>query len=121
MAKILLIEDEEALQKALTRALEIEGFNVVSAYDGKAGLELAQKENPDLILLDLILPQMDGFEVLRGIKSSPEAKNIPIIILTNLEQAQNVEKIIEFGPLNYLVKANYNLDEIVAKIKELLK
>lgn len=121
MAKILLIEDEEALQKALSKALEIEGFNVMGAYDGKTGLDLALKEKPDLILLDLILPQMDGFEVLRGIKSSPEAKDIPIMILTNLEQAQNVEKIIEFGPLNYLVKTNYTLDEIIEKIKELLK
>ena len=121
MHKILLIEDEEALQKSLSKALEDEGFNVVGAYDGKTGLGLALKEKPDLILLDLILPQMDGFEVLRELKKSPETKNISVMILTNLEQTQNVEKTIEFGPLNYLVKANYNLDEIVEKIKESLK
>lgn len=121
MTKILLIEDEEALQKALSKSLEIENFTVISAYDGKTGLEAAQKEKPDLILLDLILPQIDGFEVLRELKKSPETKDIPVIILTNLEQSQSVEKTIEFGPLNYLVKANYNLDEIIVKIKELLK
>lgn len=121
MAKILLIEDEEALQKSLSKTLEMEGFNVINAYNGKTGLELALKEKPDLILLDLILPQMDGFEVLRELKKSPETKNISIIILTNLEQIQSVEKTIEFGPLNYLIKANYNLEEIVAKIKEVLK
>lgn len=121
MAKILLIEDEEALQKALSKSLEMENYTVISAYDGKTGLEAARKEKPDLILLDLILPQMDGFEVLRELKKSPETKDIPVIILTNLEQSQSVEKTIEFGPLNYLVKANYNLDEIIAKIKELLK
>lgn len=121
MKKIILIEDEEALQKSLSKSLEMENFTVISAYDGKAGLEMALKENPDLILLDLILPQMDGFEVLKELKKSPKTKDVPIIILTNLEQSQSVEKTMEFGPLNYLVKANYNLDEIVSKIKELLK
>lgn len=121
MKKILLIEDEEALQKSLSKSLEMENFTVISAYDGKAGLEMALKENPDLILLDLILPQMDGFEVLKELKKSPETKDVPIIILTNLEQSQSVEKTIEFGPLNYLVKANYNLEEIVAKIKDIVR
>lgn len=121
MSKILFIEDEEALQKSLTKALELEGFNVIGAYDGQAGIDAAIKEKPDLILLDLILPKIDGFEVLKRLKSSPETKDIRIIILTNLEQTQSVEKIIEYGPLNYLVKANYNLDEIVAKIREILK
>lgn len=119
--KILFIEDEEALQKSLSKTLELEGFNVLSAYDGLSGLETAQKELPDLILLDLILPKIDGFEVLRKLKSTPETKDIPVIILTNLEQVQSVEKTIEFGPLNYLVKANYDLEEIVVKIKEVLK
>lgn len=119
--KILFIEDEEALQKSLTKVLEIEGFNVISAYDGQSGIETIEKEMPDLILLDLILPKIDGFEVLKRIKTSPATKEIPVIILTNLEQIQSVEKLIEYGPLNYLVKANYNLDEIVEKIKEVIK
>lgn len=121
MAKILFVEDEEALQKSLSKTLEIDGFDVVNAYDGVAGFETAKKEKPDLILLDLILPKIDGFEVLKRLKNDPDTKDIPVIILTNLEQVQSVEKTIEFGPLNYLVKANYNLDEIVAKIKEVLK
>lgn len=121
MSKILFIEDEEALQKSLAKALEIEGYTVISAYDGRAGIDTALKEGPDLILLDLILPQIDGFEVLKKLKTTAETKNIPVIILTNLEQVQSVEKIIEYGPLNYLVKANYTLDEIIAKIKEVLK
>lgn len=119
--KILFIEDEEALQKSLTKVLEIEGFNVISAYDGQSGIETVEKEMPDLILLDLILPKIDGFEVLKRIKTTPATKEIPVIILTNLEQIQSVDKLIEYGPLNYLVKANYNLDEIVEKIKEVLK
>lgn len=119
--KIIFIEDEEALQKSLTKVLEIEGFNVISAYDGQSGIETVEKEMPDLILLDLILPKIDGFEVLKRIKTTPATKEIPVIILTNLEQIQSVDKLIEYGPLNYLVKANYNLDEIVEKIKEVLK
>lgn len=121
MKKILFVEDEEALQKSLSKTLEIEGFDVKSAYDGITGFETAKKEKPDLILLDLILPKIDGFEVLKRLKNDPDTKEIPVIILTNLEQVQSVEKTIEFGPLNYLVKANYNLDEIVVKIKEVLK
>ena len=121
MAKILFIEDETALQRTLSAVMEQVGHSVTNAYDGEKGLELAQGAPPDLILLDLILPKIDGFEVLKRLKSSPETKDIRIIILTNLEQTQSVEKIIEYGPLNYLVKANYNLDEIVAKIREVLK
>lgn len=121
MSKILFIEDEEALQKSLTKALEMEGYNVFSAYDGQSGIDIAEKERPDLILLDLILPKIDGFEVLKIIKTSSSTKDIPVIILTNLEQIQSVEKLIEYGPLNYLVKANYSLDEIIEKIKEALK
>lgn len=119
--KILFIEDEEALQKSLTKVLELEGYTVISAYDGQAGVDNALKERPDLILLDLILPKIDGFEVLKTLKTTVETKDIPVMILTNLEQAQSVEKIIEYGPLNYLVKANYTLDEIILKIKEVLK
>lgn len=120
MAKILLIEDEEALQKSLTRALELEGFKMINAYDGKTGVQMATKENPNLILLDLILPKIDGFEIFKILKGDPKTRDIPIIILTNLEQVQGIDKLIEYGPINYLVKANYTLDEIVVKIKETL-
>lgn len=121
MAKILFIEDEEALQKSLSKMLELEGFEVSGAYDGQTGLEIAQKEKPDIILLDLILPKIDGFEVLKRLKTDPKTKDIAVIILTNLEQVQSVEKLIEYGPINYLVKANYTLEEIVQKIKETLR
>lgn len=120
MTKILFIEDEEALQKSLSKMLELEGFEVYGAYDGQTGLEIAQKEKPDIILLDLILPKIDGFEILKRLKTNPETKDIAVIILTNLEQVQNVEKLIEYGPINYLVKANYTLEEITQKIKEAL-
>lgn len=93
---------------------------MINAYDGKTGVQMATKENPNLILLDLILPKIDGFEIFKILKGDPKTRDIPIIILTNLEQVQGIDKLIEYGPINYLVKANYTLDEIVVKIKETL-
>lgn len=121
MKKILFIEDEEALQKTFTEALRKEGYETFSALNGEIGLKLAKKEKPDLILLDLILPRLNGFDVLKSIKEDKETKSIPIIVLTNLEAVENVEKAIELGAMTYLVKANYGLDEMVEKVKQVLE
>jgi len=121
MKKILFIEDEPALQKAIGELLTNEGYEVIKALDGETGLNLAKKEKPNLILLDLILPKKDGFEVLAELKQSPETKDIPVIILTNLERATDVEKALELGANTYLVKANYTLQEVVEKVKNALK
>jgi len=120
MKKILFIEDESALQKTFGEILSQEGFKMISALDGETGLNLAKKEKPDLILLDLILPKLHGFEVLKRLKGDPETKEIPIIVLTNLEEIADVEKAIELGATTYLVKANYSLEEVVQKIKKAL-
>jgi len=101
--------------------LKEKGYEVGNAHDGEAGLKMAQDIKPDLILLDLILPKIDGFTVLKELKKSPETKDIPVIVLTNLESAEDVEKVIEFGATTYLVKAHYELEDIVAKIKEVLE
>ena len=119
--KILYIEDEPSLQKTVGEILEQEGFSVLFASDGNTGLRLAQEEKPDLILLDLILPQKNGFEVLEGLKANKETAEIPVIITTNLEGTGDVEKILELGATTYLVKANYSLLEVVEKVKEVLK
>jgi len=121
MAKILFIEDETALQKTLSAVMEQAGHTVVNAYDGEKGLELAQEAAPDLILLDLILPKMDGFSVLEKLKGDQKTKDIPVIVLTNLESVDDVEKVIGLGATTYLVKANYDLDDIAGKINEVLK
>ncbi|MFH1841278.1 MAG: response regulator [Candidatus Nealsonbacteria bacterium] len=118
--KILIVEDESALQKTFGDILGQEGYLVVSALDGEAGLDMAKKEKPDLILLDLILPKMHGFEVLKAIKEDQEIKDIPIIVLTNLEGTGDVEKALELGATTYLVKTNYTLEDVVKKIKEAL-
>jgi|YelNatPaOPRAMG01_1025707.scaffolds.fasta_scaffold03883_15 DNA-binding response OmpR family regulator len=119
--RILFIEDERELQKALREFLEKEDFEVLSAFDGKSGLEMAEKERPDLILLDLILPKMDGFKLLEKIKQKEETKGIPVIVLTNLEEMKSVEKAINLGARGYLVKSYYSLEELVDKIKKELK
>ena len=116
--KILVIEDEATLQKALNDVLLQEGFEVSSASDGVTGLEIAKKENPDLILLDIILPKMDGFEVLAKLKADDE--NTPVVILTNLSDVNDVQKALDLGATTYLVKADYHLNEVIQKIKEIL-
>lgn len=122
MSKVILfVEDEPTLQKTLGRVLEKEGYEVQSALDGQSGLALVKRIKPSLVLLDLILPKMDGFEVLQKIKADPEIKSIPVIVLTNLESSQDIEKALSLGANNYLVKANYELDEVIGRVKELVK
>jgi len=121
MKKILFIEDEAALQKTFGEILRQEGYEMVSALDGEIGLRLAEAEKPDLILLDLILPRMHGFDVLKELKTKEPTKNIPIIILTNLEKAEDIQKALELGATTYLVKANYTLEEVIKKVKKVLK
>lgn len=120
MKKILFIEDEPALQKTLGGALIAENFQVVSAMDGEIGLRLAKSEKPDLILLDLILPRLQGLEVLKRLKQDIDCRQIPVIILTNLDDAKNIEEALEMGATTYLAKTSYNLGEVVEKIKKAL-
>ena len=118
---ILFIEDESSLQKTFSDLLKSEGYEMISALDGEIGLRLAKTKNPDLILLDLILPKVHGFEVLKELKTDPKTKEIPIIVLTNLEGIGDVEKALELGATTYLVKAQYTLEEVVEKIKKIIE
>jgi len=120
MKTILFIEDESALQKTFGETLRREGYKVVSATDGETGANLAKEIKPDLVLLDLILPKMDGFEVLKKIREDKETEKIPVIILTNLESNLDVEKALELSATTYLVKANYELKELVEKVRQTL-
>jgi len=121
MKKILFIEDESALQKTFKDILEKEGYELISAFDGETGLESAKTQKPDLILLDLILPRKNGFEVLEKLKKDEVTKEIPVIVLTNLEDIESVEKAIELGATTYLVKAQYSLEEVIQKVKKALE
>lgn len=118
--RILFIEDESALQKAFSDTLRGEGYEVTSALNGEVGLRLAKEKEPDLILLDLILPKKDGFQVLEALKKGEETKKVPVIVLTNLEEAEDVQRALSLGATTYLVKANYKLEEVVDKIEKAL-
>jgi len=120
MKTILFVEDESVLQKTFGEVLKQEGYEVISALDGQIGLRLAKEKNPDLILLDLILPKIHGFDVLKKLKEDKETQEIPVIVLTNLEGIGDVDKALELGATTYLVKAQYTLEEVVEKIKKAL-
>lgn len=121
MKKIIIVEDEQVLQKALSIELLGAEFQVLSALDGQAGLALIQKEKPDLVLLDLTMPKMPGFEVLKNLKADPATKSIPVIILSNLGQDEDKEKGMSLGAADYFVKSSTDLSVLSEKIKKMLK
>jgi DNA-binding response OmpR family regulator len=118
--RILLVEDEEMLSNMYQVKFQNDGFTMIKANNGEEGLQLADKEKPDFILLDVIMPKMDGFTVLKKLKENPNTKNIPVLLLTNLGQDEDVKKGNELGAVGYLVKANITPSEVVAKVKSLL-
>lgn len=119
--KILIIEDEEMILSVLRKKLIENGFDVISAVDGEIGLSKALSDHPDLILLDIVLPKIDGITLLE--KYNQEMKNgkVPIIILSNLDSAEKIEESKLKGVHDYLVKTNWSLDDVAKKIKETLK
>ena len=119
--RVLIIEDDEFLAGIYTTKLDLEGFDVFHAADGEAGIKLAKKAKPDLILLDILMPKMDGFEVLKALKKDPATKDTPTVMLTNLGQKEDVDKGLELGAVDYLLKAHFVPSETVSKIKKILK
>lgn len=121
--KILVIEDETVMRESLEDVLANNDYEVKTACDGEEGIELIKSFSPDLILLDIILPKKDGFEVLQSLKSADEENkiNIPVILLTNISGMESVQKALDLGATTYLVKADYQLNEILEKIKETLE
>lgn len=112
------MEDEAASQQALKEAFEGKGYNILLASNGEEGLELAKKQKPNLILLDIIMPKKDGFEVMQEINDDASISHIPVVLLTNLSHAQDIEKAIGLGARTYLVKSEYQLEDIVKKVQE---
>ena len=122
MAKtILIIEDDKFLRELIVRKLNEEDFEVSQAVDGEEGIKKIIEEKPNLILLDLILPGIDGFEVLARMKKESALSSIPVIILSNLGQKDDVEKGLKMGAIDYLIKAHFTPGEIIEKIKAALK
>ncbi|MEA1936921.1 MAG: response regulator [Patescibacteria group bacterium] len=119
--KVLIIEDDSYIMEMYKIKFAYSGFEVISASDGEKGLKILEKERPDIILLDVIMPKKDGFSVLKEIKSKPAIKEIPVVLLTNLGQRENIEKGFELGAVSYIIKAHFTPSEIVEKIKDALK
>jgi len=121
MPKILIIEDDKFLRELIVRKLSIEKeFEIVNAVDGESGLKVFKESKPDIVLLDLILPGIDGFEVLTKMKQDPALSPVPVIILSNLGQKDDVEKGMKLGAVDYMVKAHFTPNEIVEKVKQTL-
>ncbi len=120
MPKILVVEDDKFLREMITRKLDKEGYEVFEAVDGEKGEEKIKEEKPDIVLLDLILPGIDGFEVLERVKKDPSTEGIPVIILSNLGQKSEVERGLKLGAVDFLIKAHFTPAEIVSKIKEII-
>ncbi|MBU0731884.1 response regulator [Patescibacteria group bacterium] len=118
--KIVLVEDDKFLSKMYQSKLSMEGMDVNAAYDGEEGLEMVKKEKPDIILLDIVLPKMEGWDVLKAIKDDLEVKDIPVIILSNLGQEEDVRKGQSLGAADYLIKAHFVPREVIEKIKSIL-
>lgn len=118
---ILLVEDDTFLSGMYVSKLDLEGFNVLLASDGEDGERQAIAQKPDLIILDIKLPKKDGLDVLESIKRHPQAKMIPVILLTNYSEKEFIQRGFALGAATYLIKAHFMPSEVIAKIKRILK
>ena len=118
---ILIIEDDKFLRDLIAQKLTKEEFGTAEAVDGEHGLKKVKEVKPDLVLLDLILPGIDGFEVLAKIKEDPILAEIPVIILSNLGQKDDIERGLRLGAVDYLIKAHFTPGEIIEKVKNVFK
>ena len=121
MKSILLVEDDPLMVDIYTTKLKEAGFSVELASSGKEGFEKIQNKKPDLLLLDIVLPEETGLELLKKIKSVPKLQKIPVIILSNLGQRAEVEEGLRLGATKYLIKAHFTPSEVIGEIKEVLK
>lgn len=119
--KLLIVEDDPMIASMYNTKFKTEGFEVFTAENGALGIEIAKKEKPDLIMLDVILPQLDGFSVLRELKKDNKTKSIPVIMLTNLGTEEDKKKGEKLGAVDYLVKANLTPAQVSEKIRKFLK
>ena len=122
MAKtILIVEDDKFLRELIAKKLAQEGYEISEAIDGEEGIKKIKEEKPGLVLLDLILPGIDGFEVLSKMREDPSLVQIPVIILSNLGQKEDIERGLKLGAVDYLIKAHFTPAEIIEKVKNVLE
>lgn len=120
MKKILIIEDEQILGEIINKKLSSEGYSVTLAVDGQQGVDMAMKIVPDLILLDLMMPKMNGFEVIETLKNYDVTKSIPIIVISNSGQQTEIERVVDIGVKDYIIKAQFSPDDVIEKVKKYL-
>ena len=119
--KILVVEDDKFLGALFVRKLIAEGFDVGHAIDAPAAYELLSKSVPDIILLDLILPGENGFSILEKVKKDDRIKHVPVIVFSNLGQQEDIDKTKALGAIDFMIKANFTLDEVVKRVRGVLE
>ena len=119
--KILIIEDDTFIMDMYRTKFEMAGYKILMAEDGNKGIKMIKENKPDLVILDVIMPQIDGFEVLKTIKMDSNLKDIPVILLTNLGQKENIEDGLKLGADDYVIKAHFTPEEVVGKVEKVLK
>jgi len=120
MAKILIVEDDPLISRMYQKIFTFEGHEVVTAGDGEEGLVLARSDHPTLILLDVMMPKLNGLEVLERLKADPELEKIPVVMLTNLSSEKVAETALSKGAVKYIIKSEYEPKEIADMVKEIL-
>jgi len=118
--KILIVEDDKFLRELIVTKLENEGFDTAVAVDGNEGIKAIEEQKPNLVILDLMLPGIDGFEVLQRMKENQALTSIPVLILSNLGQREDVEKGLSLGAVDFLIKAHFTPNEVIEKVKNYL-
>jgi DNA-binding response OmpR family regulator len=114
--KLLIVEDEEVLVRVLREKFEKLGVQVYTVLEGSGAFEAVKKFNPDMILLDIVLPNKDGFEVLSELKADRQVQNIPVIIMSNIEEDDRVRDALKMGAIDYIMKVQHPINEIVEKV-----
>ena len=118
--KILIIEDEEIMFSLLEKRLKGEGYDIQIARDGQAGLAMMRQEKPDLVLLDIIMPKMNGFDVLEAMRADSSLKDVSAIIISNSGQSVELDRAKELGVKDWLIKTEFDIQEVLAKVKKQL-
>lgn len=120
MPKIVCAEDDKLMSSALVDGFKAAGFDVIPAFDGEEAVAKISEHKPDLILLDILMPKLDGFGVVWELKRNPDIAKIPVIMLTNLSDPETISKIMEAGITDYLLKSEQSMDQIIAKAQQVL-
>ena len=120
MKKVLIVEDDQLIFSILSRELSDAGYQVANAFDGEQAISVTKEQHPDLVLLDILLPRKNGFEVLQTLKEDAELAKIPVVILSNLGQPEDIQKGRELGAIDYMVKVEFEPKQILAKVRTLL-